>query len=209
MQADHKGDSADIPVSTNNYRNHRRSRMRPGIRIVAAVVLIVSLVCLGAVSCGFDSTVTPDDTEGPDVSEDIVSDDVVSNDVVSDDVTQSVGEREYRIEIAAIAVELIAIVNGMDQALADPAIEDPDWITSITLAMEDITTLCDEACNIVPPDSMADVHIINLEAIASLNDAMGILAEGIDENDIDVVNQASTEMWLAAEIMAEVTEVSE
>ncbi len=178
--------------------------MKPGIRIVAAVFLIVSLVCLGAVSCRDDSTVTPADTEEPNGA-----DDVASDDVVSDDVTQSAMEDEYRIEIAAIAVELIAIVNGMDQVLANPAIEDPDWITSITLAMEDITTLCDEACHIVPPDSMAGVHIVNLEAIAGLNNEMGILAEGIDEKDINLVNQASTGMWLAAEILAEVIVVSE
>ena len=178
--------------------------MKPGIRIVAVVFLIVSLVCLGAVSCRDDSTVTPTDTEEPDVS-----DDAASDDVASDDVTQSVSEDEYRIEIAAIAVELIAIVNGMDQVLANPEIEDPDWITSITLAMEDITTLCDEACQIVPPDSMAAVHIVNLEAISGLNSEMGILAEGIDEKDIDLVNQASTGMWFAAEILAEVIVVSE
>ncbi len=193
--------------------------MKPGIRIVAVVVLIVSLVCLGAVSCGSDSTVTPVDTEEPDVSDDVVSDDaasddaasddVVSNDVVSNDVAQSVSEDKYRIEIAAIAVELIAIVNGMDQVLANPAIEDSDWIAIITLAMEDLTTLCDEACQIVPPDSMAGVHIINLEAISGLNNDMGILAEGMDEKDINLVNQASTGMWFAAEILAEVIEVPE
>jgi hypothetical protein len=167
--------------------------------MVAAVFLIVFLVCLGTVSCGNDSTVTPADTEEPDVSDD----------VVSDDVTQPLSEGEYRIEIAAVAVELIAIVNGLDQVLANPAIEDSDWIATITLAMEDVTNLCNEACHIEPPDSMAGVHIINLEVITGLDDAMGTLAEGIDEKDIDLVNQATTEMWLAVEILAEVIEVSE
>ena len=178
--------------------------MKSKVQMVAAVFLIVSLLCLGTVSCGNDSTVTPADTEEPDVS-----DDVVSDDVVSDDVAQSVSEGEYRIEITAVAVELIAIVNGLDQVLANPEIEDSVWITTITLAMEDVTTLCDEACQIVPPDSMASVHIINLETIEGLDNAMGMLSEGIDEKDIDLVNQATTEMWLAAEILAEVIEVSE
>ncbi len=178
--------------------------MKSKVVMVVAVLLIVSLVCLGTVSCRHDSTVIPDDTEEPNGS-----DDVVSDDVTSDDVTQSVSEYEYRIEIAAIAVELIAIVNGLDQVLVNPEIEDSEWITTITLAMEDVTTLCDEACQIVPPDSMVNVHIINLETIESLDNAMGMLAEGIDEKDIDLVNQATTEMWLAAEILAEVIEVSE
>ena len=127
----------------------------------------------------------------------------------ADDVMQPLSEDEYRIEIAAIAVELIAIVNGLDQMLVNPEIEDSDWTTTITLAMEDITTLCNEACQIVPPDSMVDVHIINLEAIDGLDNAMGMLSEGIDEQDTDLVNQAATEMWLAAEILAQVTDVSE
>lgn len=179
--------------------------MKSKVLMAAAVVLIVSLVCLGAISCRDDSTVTPTDIEEPNVSGDVGAGDVTQ----SDDVTQYVSEDEYRIEIAAIAIELIAIVNGMDQVLANPEIENSDWITSMTLAMEDITTLCDEACYIVPPDSMTGVHIINLEAISGLNNEMGILAEGLDAKDINLVNQASTGMWFAAEILAEVIEVPE
>ncbi len=162
--------------------------MKSKVLMVSAVFLIVSLVCLGTVSCRQDST---EEQNG------------------SNDVTQPLSEDEYRIEIAAIAVELITIVNGLDQMLANPKIEDSDWITTIILAMEDVTTLCDEACQIVPPDSMADVHIINLEAIDGLDNAMDMLAEGMDEQDIDLVNQATTEMWIAAEILVEVIDVSE
>jgi len=162
--------------------------MKSKALMVVAVFLIASLVCLGTVSCHQDST---EEQNGP------------------DDVTQPLSEDEYRIEIAAIAVELIAIVNGLDQILANPEIEDSDWITTITLAMEDITTLCDEACQIVPPESMEDIHIINLEAINGLDDAMDMLSEGMDEQDIDLVNQAATEMWIAAEILAVVIDVSE
>ena len=155
---------------------------------VAAILLVVSLVCLGAVSCHEESN---EEQNG------------------SNDITQPLSEDEYRIEIAAIAVELITIVNGLDQMLVNPEINDSDWITTINLAMEDITTLCNEACQIIPPESMEDVHIINLETIDGLDNAMEMLAEGIDEHDIDSVNQATTEMWLAAEILAQVIDVSE
>ena len=193
MQINYKGDNADSLMSSNNNRYHERSGMKSKVLMVAAVSLIVSLVCLGTVSCRHASTTIPGDIEEPNGS---------------DDVMQPLSEDEYRIEIAAIAVELIAIVNGLDQVLVNPEIEDSDWITTITLAMEDVTTLCNEACQIAPPDSMADVHVINLETIEGVDNAMGMLAEGIDEKDIDLVNQAITEMWLAAEILAEVIEVS-
>ena len=162
--------------------------MKSKVLMLAAVFLMASLVCLGTASCRQDST---EEQNG------------------SDDVTQSLSENEYRIEIAAIAVELIATVNGLDQMLANPELDNPDWITTINLAMEDITNLCDEACQIVPPDSMEDVHLVNLEAIEGLDNAMEVLSEGIDAHDIDSVNQAITEMWLAAEILAQVIDVSE
>ena len=155
---------------------------------LATIVLIASLVCLGTVSCHKDSTEEQNGSNG---------------------LTQPLSEDEYMIDITAIAMELVTTVNGLDQMLANPEIEDSDWITTITLAMEDITTLCDEACQIVPPDSMADIHITNLEAIDGLDNAVDMLAEGLDEQDIDLVNQATTEMWIAAEILAEVINISE
>ena len=162
--------------------------MKSKVLTIVVIFLVALLVCLGTISCHQDSA---EEQNGP------------------DDVTQPLTEEEYRIEIAAIAVELITIVNGLDQLMVDPEIDNPDWITTINLAMEDITTLCDEACQITPPVSMADIHIVNLEAIADLDNAMDMLADGIDEQDIDLVNQATTEMWFAAEILAEVTDASE
>jgi hypothetical protein len=162
--------------------------MKSKVILLVSVFLMASLVSTGTVSCSRDST------EGPNGS---------------DDVTQPLSEDEYQIEISAIAVELIATVNGLNQLLASPEMDDTDWVTTTNLAMEDITTLCDEACQIVPPDSMMDIHTINLQAIDGLDDAMGMLAEGIDEKDIDLVNQAATEMWLATEILAEFVEASE
>jgi len=162
--------------------------MKSKILAIMVIFLATSLACFGTISCSQGVTEEEND---------------------SGNVTQPLTEDEYRIEIAAIAVELIAIVNGLDQMLANPEIDDPDWITTIDLAMEDITTLCDEACQITPPESMEDIHLVNLEAIAGLDSAMDMLADGIDKQDIDMVHQATTEMWLAAEILAEITGASE
>ncbi|MFC1873430.1 hypothetical protein ACFLW3_01275 [Chloroflexota bacterium] len=157
--------------------------------LIVTIVLIASLVCMGAVSCSQDSN---EEQNGS-----------------YESVTQPLTEDEYNIEIAAIALELITAVNGLNQTLSKPEIDDSNWITTINLAIEDINTLCDEACQIEQPDSMTDIHIVNLESIANLDSAAGLLADGIDKKDIDIVNQATTEMWLAAEILADVIEVSE
>ena len=168
--------------------------MKSRVLMVCVFFLIAAFSCVGTVSCSQDLTSTIDDAE-------------MQNG--SDDVIQPLSEDEYRIKIAAIAVELIAIVNGLDEVLVNPEIENPDWITSVLLAMEDITTLCEEAHQLVPPESLIDIAVVNLEVMDSLDNAMDILAEGIDKNDIELVNEATTEIWLAAEILAEVIDRSE
>ena len=82
--------------------------MKSKFLMVVVVFLIASLVCVGTASCRHDSTSMAGDIE-------------VQND--SDDVIQPLSDDDYRIEIAAIAVELITIVNGLDQVLVNPEIE--------------------------------------------------------------------------------------
>jgi hypothetical protein len=168
--------------------------MKSKVLIVVATFLIVSLVCVGMVSCSQELNSGIGNTgEQNGLNES----------------TQTLSEDEYSIEIAAIALELITIVNGLDEMLMSPEIEDPDWITTINLVIEDIVTLCDEAYQIAPPDSMTDIHIVNLEIIDYLDSAIGMLAEGVDKKDMNLVSQATTEMWLAAETLAEVIDLSE
>ncbi len=159
-----------------------------------AVLLLASLACLGVVSCSRDSLSEPIDSGSPNAP---------------DGLPQTAGEDEYGIEIAAIAVVLGAIVRDLDGPLTNPETENDDWNTAVSLALLDIVALCDEVSRIVPSDSMANTHMTNLEAMDRLNDAVGLLARAIGEADVDAVNQACTEMWLATEILSEVADSSE
>ena len=155
--------------------------------MIVIVVLMASLLCIGMTSCRQDS-VEEQDTE--------------------DEVTQMMSEEDYNIEIIAISVELTDIVNSIDQMLADKEITDPDLITAVNLATEDINILSSEVCLIVPPDSMVDTHSVNLESVNNLDNAVGLLAQGIDNRDNNLVNQAITEMWLAIEVLSDVSGTS-
>ena len=155
--------------------------------MIVIIVLIASLLCMGITSCQKDSIVEQDN---------------------ADDVNQMMSEEEYNIEIIAIGVELTDIVNGIDQMLANKEITDPDLITAVNLAIEDINILSGEVCRIVPPDSMVDTHSVNLESITSLDNAVWLLAQGIDNRDTNLVDQAITEMWLAVEVLSDVSDTS-
>ncbi len=162
--------------------------------ITAIILLLASMTCLGVMSCASDSPPLPSDTEIPGGST---------------DESQAVSEETYRSEMAAIAAELNTLHYDLDQLLVNPEIENVDWILEATLALADIVTLCDEAWQIAPPDSMMEAQATFLEAINHFDDAVDSFIRGIDKVDIDLLNQASAEMWLATEILAQVTELSE
>ena len=168
--------------------------MKSKVAGTAAVLVVASVACLGIASCAPRPPAEPVDAESA---------------TEPDGVAGTAGEDDYRIEIAAIAAELGATVQDLDGPLSNPNMEDDDWNASVSLALSDIITLCDEASQIVPPDSMANTHLTNLETIERLNNAVGLLTGAIDEADTGTMDQAFTEMWLAAETLAEITDSSE
>lgn len=168
--------------------------MKSKVLMVVITFLLAFLTCLGAVSCGSDSTPVPSETETPDEST---------------DVPQAPSEDANIYDMASIAEELTAIYYDLDHLLVRPEIEDDDWILNVTLELADIMTLCDQAWQRVSPDSMTDVEVTFLEAINHFDDAADLLVKGIDEKNIDLINQASAEMWLATEILAQVAELPE
>ena len=168
--------------------------MKSKALMVVIIFLLASLTCLGVVSCGSDSTPVPGGIETPDEST---------------DVPQAPSEDANIYDMAIIAAELSARYYDLDQLLVKPEIEDDDWILNVTLELADIMTLCDQAWQIVSPDSMTDVEVIFLEAINHFDDAADLLVKGIDEKNIDLMNQASAEMWLATEILAQGAELPE
>ena len=166
------------------------------------ILLLASSICLGVLSCGSDSTPVLTPLPGP-----VPSDTKIPSEPT--DVPQDINEGAHRDDMAVIATELSTKVYDLDRLLASPEWENVDWVSKVTLTLENITTLCDAAYKIVPLDSMTDVQATFLEAINHVDDAVDLLVRGIDEEDIDLINQASAEMWLATEILAQVIGLSE
>ena len=124
--------------------------MKSSILMICSFFLIAPLICVGLVSCHQDLAPTKSDTEVQDGS---------------DDVVQPLSEDEYRIEIAAIAVELVAIVNGLDQVLINPEIENPDWTT--TGISEPITKSNTEPAKMLPNNRKEKEMILANSAASS------------------------------------------
>lgn len=152
------------------------------------VLLIVPLISLGIISCKSSSTPT---TGG------------------STDTAQVTNNDSYRDQMTTIATELEAVYHDLEQLLINPQIENDDWVYEVAILLADMMELCDQAWQIIPPDSINELEFTFLEAVSHFDDALDVLVKGINEGAHDLINEASTEMWLANEILGQVTKASE
>ncbi|MCD6568492.1 MAG: hypothetical protein J7K94_07155 [Dehalococcoidia bacterium] len=159
--------------------------------LTVLVVLLASLLVPAMVSCGSDTAPVPGKTE--------------TNDKPID-APQTVDEEDYKANLAFLTEELNGKLYDLDELLVIPDIENEEWQVEVTLVLSDIMTLCDAVGQLMPPDSMLDAHVAHLEAILHISDAVDAVVRGMDEADTDVLDQASAELWIASEILSQVTE---
>lgn len=171
--------------------------MRLKALLLVVVTLLALLTSLGTVSCGSD----PGSTETQ----------IGLNNTTAtlDEIPPSDEEVAYLSETAAITAELNTVFFELDVMLINPEPESDDWIVDVMLALEDMMALSEEASQIVPPDSLADVHTTFMEAMLTLDDAFDILVTAIDEADTGLMNQVSGEMWLAIGILGQLSKPAE
>ncbi len=162
--------------------------MKQRILIWAVIILLASTMCTGLTACNSSDAQV---TDAP----------AVLDEPPESSPSPDEDEIDCRESLTVITREFNNAFYTLDGLLFNPNFEDDDWISEVSLTMSDIMTLCEEAGQLVPPESMAGDHAIYLEAVTYLGDAMDILLKGIDAGDIDLLNGASAEMWLTSEIL--------
>lgn len=182
--------------------------MRARILVLTLAVAITVLLIPGLAACSPDAAPAPADTAVPEeqvgVEESFGEDaTIIAEEPDEPPAALTEDETEYLLQIDLITGELTDAFYSLDDLLIDPEVEDDEWLSEIALLVTDILTLCDEAEQVEPPESMTEVHIAFLETLLNFSDATDVLLEGIDSGDTGLIEQASGEMWLASEILAE------
>jgi len=165
--------------------------MKSKVAQILITLLLSSLVFSGLISCVPYSPQMPDNSA------------VQSN---PEAAPQAQAEDAGEDEIVAVAIELKTKSNDLDGLLLIPEINNDEWISKVTLALADITDLCEQAYEVVPLDSMTDEQAVFLEAVNNIDDSVDLLLKGIEGKNVALIDQASAEIWLANEVLTQIVE---
>ena len=103
---------------------------------------------------------------------------------------------------------IVARLGNLGDLMANPQFLDDEWILDVAIEITIIRLLYEEAQEIEPPNSMADIHYNYMQAMWHYNRSMDLIVEGIDTLNADLLSQATSEIETATEYIGEATELT-
>jgi len=95
--------------------------------------------------------------------------------------------------------------NKITDLLEEPQIESDEWRIDVDTQLATLRPIYDEAFEIEPPSSMANIHDKYTQAMYHFDISTDLIAEGIDTLNADLLNEAVSDMELGIEDMEETT----
>ena len=118
-------------------------------------------------------------------------------------------ERNYASTMEDHTGRVGEALGNIADLMGSPNIFSDEWILDLAIELTIIELLYDEALEIEPPSSMADIHYKYTQAMFHLDNYVDLMIEGIGTLDADLLDQALSELELVSEYIDESTEVLE
>lgn len=118
-------------------------------------------------------------------------------------------EQAYAITIVAHTTRVGQALTELGELMSNPQMGDDEWRLDVAVQLVTIRALYGEATEIDPPSSMTNIHYKYLQAMKHYATATDLIAEGIDELDANLIDQATTEMNMALQLTNEATKLME
>ena len=117
----------------------------------------------------------------------------------------TISEQNYNATLANHASRVGEESIELAYLLEEPQMENDEWRIDVDTKLTTIRMLYDEALEIEPTSSMAHIHDKYLQAMYHYDIAIELIAEGIDTQNSNLLDQAVSEMELGIEDMEEAT----
>jgi len=117
-------------------------------------------------------------------------------------------EQNYAATMAEHSSKVGEALGNLGDLMANPQFLDDEWILDVAIEITIIRLLYEEAQEIEPPNSMADIHYNYMQAMWHYNRSMDLIVEGIDTLNADLLSQATSEIETATEYIGEATELT-
>lgn len=119
--------------------------------------------------------------------------------------TITAAEQAYASAVAEQAATLTEALSELGDLLQNYQFGDDEWTTDVALQLATIRIVYDEAMAMSPPSSMTEIHYKYTQGLKHYNTMTELLAQGIDELDAGLIEQATTEGYIANDYIAEAT----
>jgi len=114
-------------------------------------------------------------------------------------------EQNYATTMAGHSSRVSEAMSKISDLMGEPQIGYDEWTLDVAIQLTIIRLLYDEALEIEPPSSMADIHYNYMQAMWHYDNSVELIAEGIDTLDDDLISQATSEIEMATEYIKEAT----
>lgn len=119
--------------------------------------------------------------------------------------TITAAERAYASAVADQATTMSNALSELGGLLKNYQLGDNEWTTNVATQLVKIRMVHDEAMAMTPPSSMTEIHYQYTQGLEHFYTMTDLLAEGIDELDVDLIDQATTEMYIGKDYITEAT----
>ncbi len=120
----------------------------------------------------------------------------------------TVSEQNYAATMEDHASRVSEALGNLADLMGNPQFLDDAWLLDFAIELTVIELLYDEALEMEPPSSMADIHYKYIQAMSHLNNYVDLMTEGIGTLDADLIDQATSELELAGEYLDESMELT-
>jgi hypothetical protein len=119
--------------------------------------------------------------------------------------TITAAEQAYALAVVEQSTTMSAALTELGSLLQNYQLGDDEWTINVATQLATIRMVYDEAMALEPPNSMAEIHYKYVQGLKHYHTMTDLLAQGIDELDVSLIEQAATEMDTGTDYITEAT----
>lgn len=119
--------------------------------------------------------------------------------------TITASEQNYLTELGENNNTVGEALTELGNLTQNPQIGNDEWTVEVVIQFVTIQIAYKEATEMSPPNSLREVHNKYVQAISCFNDMTYLFAQGIDNNDSELIDEAIQKLEEGSELMDEAT----
>jgi len=123
----------------------------------------------------------------------------------SEKPTITATEKAYASTVGDQATTVATALTELGDLLQNYQLGNNEWTINVATQMAKIRMVYDEAMAMTPPSSMTEIHYKYTQGLEHFHTMTDLLAQGIDELDASLLEQAATEMNIGKDYITEAT----